>query len=124
MTHAVTDWLLDADPALRWQVLRDLLDAPEMAWSAERVRVETEGWGARLLAPLTQLGRRSLDCYVLIAVVALAAPAIAGYRPDQGAGQLVAAAALVGCLAWTAARDAARDRAVGRPVTAAAPASR
>jgi len=81
-------------------------------------------WGARLLAPLTQLGRRSLDCYVLIAVVALAAPAIAGYRPDQGAGQLVAAAALVGCLAWTAARDAARDRAVGRPVTAAAPASR
>lgn len=50
MTDAVTDWLLDADPALRWQVLRDLLDAPEEAWSAERVRVETEGWGARLLA--------------------------------------------------------------------------
>ena len=47
---AVTDWLLDSDPAIRWQVLRDLLDAPEAAWAAERARVETEGWGARLLA--------------------------------------------------------------------------
>jgi hypothetical protein len=46
----VTDWLLDADPAIRWQVMRDLLDAPERAWVAERARVETEGWGARLLA--------------------------------------------------------------------------
>jgi hypothetical protein len=50
---AVTDWLLDeehSDPAVRWQVLRDLLDAPPSAWQAERAKVETEGWGARLLA--------------------------------------------------------------------------
>lgn len=46
----VVDWLLDSDPALRWQVLRDVLDAPEAEWRAERARVETEGWGARLLA--------------------------------------------------------------------------
>ena len=46
----VIDWLLDSDPAIRWQVMRDLLDAPEAAWAAERARVETEGWGARLLA--------------------------------------------------------------------------
>ena len=47
---AVIGWLLDSDPAIRWQVMRDLMDAPEADWSAERARVETEGWGARLLA--------------------------------------------------------------------------
>ncbi len=46
---AVLDWLLDSDPALRWQVLRDLVDAPPGAVAAERARVATEGWGARLL---------------------------------------------------------------------------
>lgn len=46
----VLDWLLDSDPALRWQVLRDLTDAPADQLPAERARVETEGWGARLLA--------------------------------------------------------------------------
>jgi hypothetical protein len=42
-------WLLDADPAVRWQVLRDLADAPAEVVAAERARVATEGWGARLL---------------------------------------------------------------------------
>ncbi len=46
----VIDWLLDSDPAIGWQVMRDLLDAPEREWAAERARVETEGWGARLLS--------------------------------------------------------------------------
>jgi hypothetical protein len=46
----VTDWLLDADPAIRWQVMRDLLDEPPDLVQAERSRVATEGWGARLLA--------------------------------------------------------------------------
>jgi hypothetical protein len=46
----VTDWLLDGDPAIRWQVLRDLTGAPAEQVAAERARVETEGWGARLLA--------------------------------------------------------------------------
>jgi hypothetical protein len=44
------DWLLDSDPAIRWQVLRDLADAPADVVAAERARVATEGWGARLLA--------------------------------------------------------------------------
>jgi len=39
-----------SDPAIRWQVMRDLLDAPGAEWAAERARVATEGWGARLLA--------------------------------------------------------------------------
>jgi hypothetical protein len=46
----VENWLLEGDPAIRWQVLRDLTDAPEDAVAAERARVATEGWGARLLA--------------------------------------------------------------------------
>jgi hypothetical protein len=46
----VLDWLLDADPALRWQVLRGLTDAPPEVVAAERARVAVEGWGARLLA--------------------------------------------------------------------------
>ncbi|MCC2334249.1 squalene cyclase [Cellulomonas wangsupingiae] len=44
------EWLLDSDPALRWQVERDLLDLPEPTWAATRARVGTEGFGARLLA--------------------------------------------------------------------------
>lgn len=44
------DWLLDADPAIRWQAMRDLTDAPADQVAAERGRVATEGWGARLLA--------------------------------------------------------------------------
>jgi hypothetical protein len=47
---AVIDWLLDADPAIRWQVMRDLLDAPADEVAAERARVAVEGWGAQLLA--------------------------------------------------------------------------
>ncbi len=49
----VIDWLLDpetSDPSIRWQVMRDLLDAPRAEWEAERAKVETQGWGARLLA--------------------------------------------------------------------------
>ncbi len=46
----VVDWLLESDPAIRWQALRDLADAPADLVAAERARVATEGWGARLLA--------------------------------------------------------------------------
>ena len=42
--------MLDSDPALRWQVQRDLLDAPDEVWQATRARMATEGFGARLLA--------------------------------------------------------------------------
>lgn len=46
----VIQWLLDGDPAIRWQVLRDLLGAPDEQVAAERARVATEGAGAQLLA--------------------------------------------------------------------------
>lgn len=42
-------WLLDADAAIRWQVLRDLIGAPAHDIASERSRVAREGWGARLL---------------------------------------------------------------------------
>ena len=46
----VTDWLLGGDPAIRWQTMRDLKEASPDHVAAERVRVEHEGQGARLLA--------------------------------------------------------------------------
>jgi hypothetical protein len=46
----VLDWLSDSDPAVRWQVLRDLTQAPPDQVAAERSRVAVDGWGARLLA--------------------------------------------------------------------------
>jgi len=46
----VIEWLLDSDPSIRWQVMRDLIGAPPEDVAAERARVATEGVGARLLA--------------------------------------------------------------------------
>jgi len=43
------EWLLDSDPSIRWQVLRDLTDRPATIVAAERSRVALEGWGRRLL---------------------------------------------------------------------------
>jgi len=45
----LVQWLLDADPAIRWQVMRDLLGEPHEVVARERSRVAHEGWGARLL---------------------------------------------------------------------------
>src|SRR5262249_39833803 len=46
----VTDWLLDSDPAIRWQVMHDLTDATAQEVAAERARLAREGWGVQLLA--------------------------------------------------------------------------
>jgi hypothetical protein len=54
---AVVAWLLDSDPSIRWQVMRDLTDAPAHEVAAERARVATEGVGARLLALQAADGR-------------------------------------------------------------------
>ena len=43
------DWLLDAESSIRWQVMCDLTDTPAEVVAAERSRVASEGWGARLL---------------------------------------------------------------------------
>jgi len=49
MDDSVVDWLLDGDPAVRWQAMRDLKPAGESAVKREQKSVATEGWGARLL---------------------------------------------------------------------------
>jgi len=49
-------WLLDSDPAIRWQVMRDLTGEAPNAIAAERSRVATEGWGAQLLARQSRAG--------------------------------------------------------------------
>jgi hypothetical protein len=55
----VIDWLLDSDPSIRWQVMRDLSHEPADVVAAERAKVATEGWGARLLALQAPDGRWS-----------------------------------------------------------------
>jgi hypothetical protein len=45
----VIEWLLDSDPSIRWQVMRDLIAASDATVARERSRVASEGWGARLL---------------------------------------------------------------------------
>ena len=49
VTSEILDWLLDSDPSVRYQVLRDLTDAPADQVAGERARIATEGWGERLL---------------------------------------------------------------------------
>ncbi|AGN00894.1 hypothetical protein L593_04725 [Salinarchaeum sp. Harcht-Bsk1] len=55
------EWLLAGDPAIRWQVLRDLLDAPAEEVAAERARVVDIGWGSRLLSLQGEDGRWAAD---------------------------------------------------------------
>jgi len=57
----VMKWLLDSDPAIRWQVMRDLTEEDEPAVAAERSRVATEGWGARLLDSQSPRGQWGAD---------------------------------------------------------------
>ena len=44
------DWLVDSDPAIRWQAMRDLTDVSPAAVALERERVLREGVGAEVLA--------------------------------------------------------------------------
>jgi hypothetical protein len=53
----VIRWLLDSDPSIRWQVMRDLTNAPAEEFAAERAKVATEGWGAQLLTLQESDGR-------------------------------------------------------------------
>lgn len=48
--ESVLQWLLDSDPSIRWQVMRDLTHEPAEVVAAERSRVATHGWGARILS--------------------------------------------------------------------------
>lgn len=56
-TDKAIQWLLDGDPAIRWQTLRDLVEAPERTVERERRKVARDGWGVRLLAKQDPDGR-------------------------------------------------------------------
>ena len=50
MNATLTEWLLDSDPAIRWQVERDLLELPSVVWTRTRSKLPEEGFAARLLS--------------------------------------------------------------------------
>jgi len=51
------NWLLDSDPSIRWQVMRDLTNENPDVTAAERSRIATEGWGAKLLSRQSPSGK-------------------------------------------------------------------
>jgi hypothetical protein len=59
----VIEWLLDSDPSIRWQVMRDLTHEPAAVVARERARIATEGWGARLLNLQTSDGLWSANAF-------------------------------------------------------------
>ena len=59
----VIDWLLDSDPSVRWQLMRDLTQEPDEVVALERSRVATEGWGARLIELQAPDGQWGGDVY-------------------------------------------------------------
>ncbi|MGR0220076.1 hypothetical protein [Agromyces sp. ZXT2-6] len=63
MGEDVIDWLLQADPAIGWQVRSDLLGQPADVVEAERARVATEGWGGDILALQSDDGYWGGDVY-------------------------------------------------------------
>ena len=56
-------WLLDGDPAIRWQVMSDLLGESEAAVVQERMRSTSQGWGADLLSRQDPSGRWAGQLY-------------------------------------------------------------
>lgn len=79
-------WLLDSDPAIRWQVMRDLTDEDPSAIAAERDRIATEGWGAQLLArqsPTGKWGGRKEDRGLLITFYCLVVLKDLGLDPES-----------------------------------------
>ena len=77
--EAVVDWLLEGDPAIRWQVQRDLLDEPIDTWERERARVGQEGWVAELLEHQAAdgewpAGRWTASTWTLLLLVDLGLP--------------------------------------------------
>jgi hypothetical protein len=79
-------WLLDSDPAIRWQVMKYLADESPDTIAAERSRIATEGWGAQLLArqsPSGKWGAPDEDRGLLITLYAVVVLKDLGLDPDS-----------------------------------------
>lgn len=100
----LVDWLLDADPALRWRVERDVVHAPPEVWEATRARVATEGFGARLLALQDPDGQWAGGAYFPADVGAVDAATDAAYdaggRPEEGQPWTATTWSLVALREW------------------------
>ena len=75
----VIEWLLEGDAAIRWQVMRDLLDAPAKDWERERRRTVDTGWTAELIAQQGAegewpKGRWTASTWTLLLLVACGLP--------------------------------------------------
>jgi hypothetical protein len=62
-------WLLDSDPSIRWQVLRDLADADRSVAFGERSKIAETGWGAALLAQQTPSGFWEGDDFTMLRTI-------------------------------------------------------
>ncbi len=77
--ESVIDWLLAGDPAIRWQVMRDLLDEPAETWERERRRTAENGWVAELLGHVGPdgewpKGRWTASTWTLLLLIACGLP--------------------------------------------------
>ena len=81
-------WLLEGDPAIRWQVMRDLMDEAPAAIAAERARVAKEGWGAKLLGKQSAAGKwGGKDRGLLVTLWSLVALKDLGLEPKSAAAR-------------------------------------
>ena len=82
----VIEWLLAGDHAIRWQVMRDLLDEPAETWERERRRTAETGWVAELLGHREPdgewlKGRRTASTWTLLLLIACGPPRASAARP-------------------------------------------
>jgi hypothetical protein len=95
-TNELILWLMDGDPAIRWQTMHDLQGMPAKRWEAEQQRTLNEGWGAQLLALQAPDGswgggiyspKWISTTYTLLTLIAIGIPR--DHLPAQRAGELV-----------------------------------
>jgi hypothetical protein len=79
-TQETIDWMLDSDPALKWQVERDILGLPESEWQKTRGLTATDGIGARLLALQDEDGQWAGGAYFPTREDARALPYVEGEK--------------------------------------------
>ncbi len=95
-TNELILWLLEGDPAIRWQTTRDLQGMPAKRWQTEQQRTLTQGWGAKLLALQAPDGswgggiyspKWISTTYTLLGLLAIGIPR--DHPPAQRAAELV-----------------------------------
>jgi hypothetical protein len=74
------EWMLDSDPALKWQVERDILGLPEIDWQKTRALTSSEGFAAKLLALQDEDGQWAGGAYFPTREDARALPYVEGEK--------------------------------------------